>query len=127
MTKLPSLRAAAAALVLGVLAGCGSFAIQEDAAARIEAALQRHAWTLRAADPSLESVELTGVSLQIFGTGAQQSGTYRERTRRPDGTVAEKTGTFDADWERQPDGSWSLVTLTKDPPPYRHTTEGETP
>ncbi len=120
-------RAAAVALVLGALGGCGSLAIQEDAAARIDAALQAHARTLRAADPALESVELKGVSLQLVGPSALQAGTYRERARRPDGTVAETAGTFEAEWDRQPDGTWSLAKFTKNPPPYEYTKEGEVP
>ncbi len=127
MTMLRSLRAAGAALALAALAACGSFGIQEDAAARIDAALQAHARTMAASDPALESVELRGVGLQLIGAGALQSGTYRETKRRPDGTSAETNGTFEAEWERRPDGSWWMVRFTKDPPAYAHTREGEMP
>lgn len=127
MTTLRFLRAAPAALVCVVLSACGSIVYQEDSAARIDAALQAHAQTLRAADPSLESVELRGVGLQLIAANALQSGTYRETRRRPDGTIAETTGTFEAEWDRRPDGSWELVTFTRNPPPYEYTKEGETP
>jgi ketosteroid isomerase-like protein len=102
-------RALAALAAAAALSGCSSFAEQEDAPSRIEAALQAYAKT--------EGREMTGGSLQILGPSALQSGTFRRKTRLPDGTVVESQGTFEAEWDRQADGSWLVRRMTIDPPP----------
>jgi ketosteroid isomerase-like protein len=101
------------------LSGCGSLAIEEDAPARIEAALQAYART--------EGKEMKGVSLQIIGPSALQNGWFRQRTRLADGTTAESKGTFEAEWERQADGSWLLARMTPNPPPFTPTDAGAVP
>jgi ketosteroid isomerase-like protein len=109
----------AALAVLATLSSCGSLSIQEDAAARIDAALQAYA--------KAEGREMKGVSLQIVGTSALQNGTYRVRTKLADGAFEEKTGTFEAEWDRQPDGSWIVAHLQLDPPPFTPTDVGSVP
>lgn len=106
---LPRVAALSALAVLTFLAGCASFSVQEDAPARIEAALKSYA--------TAEKKEMRSVFIQIVGTGALQTGTFRRETRVADGTVSFSQGTFEAEWERQADGSWTLVRMTLNPPP----------
>jgi ketosteroid isomerase-like protein len=102
------------------LSGCGSFFTQQDdAPARIEAALQAWAKT--------EGKEMRGGSLQIFGPSALQNGTFKQKTRLPDGKVLETQGTFEAEWDRQPDGSWLVARMTINPPPFTPTDAGSVP
>jgi ketosteroid isomerase-like protein len=105
--------------ILAVLSGCTSFAGQDDAPARIEAALQAYA--------KIEGKEMKGGSLQIFGPSATQYGTFRQTSRLPDGKVLESRGTFEAEWERQPDGSWLVARMTLNPPPFTPTDAGSVP
>lgn len=122
-------RALAALAALGILSGCGSLTVQEDASARIEAALKAYAANAIATDPAkaLEEYELKGTMLQIVGTDALQTGTFRRKDRLADGTRVESKGTFEAEWERQADGSWLVVRMTKNPPPIEVPKTGETP
>ena len=150
MTK----RTLAALAALAALSGCGSLAIEDDAPARIEAALQAYSRSLLARDadraaaaftPDAElqkpggewlktpeeirdffkeflgakafDAEMKSVSLQIVGPSALQTGTFRFRSARPEMTVAAE-GTFEAEWERQPDGSWLILRMTTNPPPF---------
>ena len=150
MTK----RLLAALAAVAALTGCGSLGMQEDAPARIEAALQAYARSLRAQDadraaaaftpdaelqkPGAEwlktpeeirkffkeflegkafEAEMKGVSLQIVGPSALQTGTYRFRGVQPEMRVTLE-GTFEAEWERQPDGSWLILRMTTNPPPF---------
>lgn len=115
MTK----RALAALAAAAALSGCSSFAEQEDAPARIETALQAYAKT--------EGKEMKGGSLQILGPSALQSGTFRQKTRLPDGKVVESQGTFEAEWGRQPDGTWLVSRMTIDPPPTEVPMSGPPP
>jgi ketosteroid isomerase-like protein len=115
MTK----RTLAALAALAVLSGCGSFAQQDDAPARIEAALR--AWG------KTEGKEMKGGSLQILGPSALQSGTFKQNVRLPDGKVVESQGTFEAEWDRQPDGSWLVSRMTINPPPFTPTDAGAVP
>ena len=110
------LAALASAAALSV---CGSFAQQDDAPARIEAALQAWAKT--------EGKEMKGGSLQILGPSALQNGTFKQRVRLPDGKVVESQGTFEAEWDRQPDGSWIVSRMTINPPPFTPTDAGSVP
>jgi ketosteroid isomerase-like protein len=112
-------RILAAVAAAAALSGCGSFAEQDDAPARIEAALQ--AWA------KSEGKEMQGGSLQIFGPSALQNGTFRQKTRLPNGTVVETQGTFEAEWDRQPDGSWLVARMTINPPPFTPTDAGSVP
>jgi hypothetical protein len=112
--KILSALAAAAAL-----SGCGSFAQQEDAPARIEAALQAYA--------KAEGKEMKGGSLQILGPSALQNGTFKQKVILPDGKVVESQGTFEAEWDRQPDGSWLVSRMTINPPPFTPTDAGAVP
>lgn len=104
------MKSAAALVALAVLAGCGSLAMQDDAASRVEAALKAYA--------QVEGKEMSGVSLQIVGPSALQTGTFRQKTRLADGSLVESKGTFEAEWERQADGSWRLGRMTMNPPPF---------
>lgn len=83
--------------------------MQDDAPARVEAALRAHA--------QAEGREMQGVSLQIVGPSALQTGTFRQKTRLADGSLVETKGTFEAEWERRADGSWRLGRMTMNPPP----------
>ncbi len=149
---------------LVALAGCGSFAIQEDATARIDAALKAYSTSVLAMDAdriaasyteggellipgreplkgreairtflaslsgvTVEENELKSVSLQVVGPGALQTGTFRQRARLADGKVVETKGTFEAEWERQRDGSWRLARMTTNPPPLEFVRTGEVP
>lgn len=160
MTK----RALAAFAALAALSGCGSLAMQENAPARIEAALKAYAASLLAMDAdriaasftpdgelqdpgreplkgpdairvhlksftgvTVEENELKGVSLQIVGPSALQTGTFRQKVRLSDGKVVESKGTFEAEWERQADGSWLLSRMTTNPPPLEAPHVGEIP
>ena len=156
---------ALAALALGAaLAGCGSLGLQEDAPARIEAALEAYSAGLRAMDAdraaawftadgelqhpgrdpikgpdairaflksfegvTVEENELKSVTLQIVGLGALQTGTFRQRVRLASGKVVETKGTFEAEWERQADGSWLIARMATNPPPLKAPDVGETP
>jgi len=109
----------AALAAAAALSGCGSFAQQEDAPARIEAALLAWAKT--------EGKEMKGGSLQILGPSALQSGTFKQKVRLPDGKVVESQGTFEAEWDRQPDGSWLVSRMTINPPPFTPTDAGSVP
>jgi ketosteroid isomerase-like protein len=109
----------AALAAAAALSGCGSLSEQDDAPARIEAALQAYAKT--------EGKEMKGGSLQIFGTNALQNGTFRQKTRLPEGKVVETQGTFEAEWDRQPDGSWLVSRMTINPPPFTPTDAGSVP
>jgi len=141
---------------LAALSGCGSLAIEDDAPARIEAALQAYSGRVVAmeadriaaaftadgevqegdqppvkapdairasfasrAGAKIEENVLKGTSLQIVGPSALQAGTFRQKTRLADGTVVETTGTFEAEWERQADGSWLIARMTTNPPPFK--------
>lgn len=112
-----------------VLSGCGSLAMQDDAPARIEAALKAYSARTRAldADGQVEAYELRGVTLQLVGPSALQTGTFRQKARLADGRIAETNGTFEAEWERQPDGSWLLARMTINPPPLEAPKVGEIP
>ncbi len=164
MSRPVRARACFALAALAALAGCGSLAMQEEAPARIEAALQTYSASVLAMDADriaaaftpdgelqnpgreplkgpeaikaflksftgvkVEENELKGVSLQIVGPSALQDGTFRQKTRLANGEVVEAKGTFEAEWERQPDGSWLLARMTTNPKPYEYTREGETP
>jgi len=109
----------AALVAAAALSGCGSVSEQDDAPARIEAALQAYART--------EGKEMQGGALQIFGPSALQNGTFKRKTRLPDGTVVETQGTFEAEWDRQPDGSWLVARITINPPPFTPTDAGSVP
>ncbi len=109
MVKRSRARTPAALAVLLLLTGCGSFAIQDDAPARIEAALKTYA--------AAEKKEMRSAFIQVIGTGALQTGTFRQETRLADGTVVDSKGTFEAEWERQADGSWTLVKVALNAPP----------
>jgi uncharacterized protein (TIGR02246 family) len=153
----------AALAAVAALTGCGSLAMQEDAPARIEAALQAYSRSLAARDagraaaaftPDAElqnpggvslktpedirkffdeflganafEAEMKGVSLQVVGPSALQTGTFRFRSARPEMKVAAE-GTFEAEWERQPDGSWLLARLQTNPPPFKPNEAGAVP
>jgi ketosteroid isomerase-like protein len=109
----------AAFTAAAALSGCGSMSEQDDAPARIEAALQ--AWA------KAEGKEMKGGHLQIFGPSALQGGTFRQKTRLADGNVVESQGTFEAEWDRQPDGSWLVSRMTINPPPFTPTEAGAVP
>ncbi len=154
--------AALAALV--ALSGCGSLAMQDDAPARIQAALSAYSARVLAMDAdgiaatftpdgelqnpgrdpikgpdairtflksftgvTVEENEIRGVFLQIVGAGALQTGTFRQKARLADGTVVDSKGTFEAEWERQADGSWLLARMTTNPPPLEVPHVGEIP
>ncbi len=160
----PKARIALAASALLALGGCGSLAIQEDATARIDAALQAYSSSVLAMDANriaasytaggelqipgreplkgpdairaffgslsgvtLEENELKSATLQVVGPGALQTGTFRQKARLADGKVVETKGTFEAEWERQRDGSWRLARMTTNPPPLDFVRQGETP
>jgi ketosteroid isomerase-like protein len=89
------------------------------------AAIRTHLKSLEGAKV-LEN-EVTGSWLQLVGASALQSGTFRQKSRLADGTVVESKGTFEAEWERQPDGSWLLARMTTNPPPFEPTTAGAVP
>ena len=163
--KATRVRALAALAALAAAAGgCGSLAMQEDAPARIEAALKDYASNVLAMDAdriaaaytpdgelqnpgrdpvkgpdairaflkSFEGVtilenELKGISLQLVGPSALQTGTFRQKARLADGKVVESKGTFEAEWERQADGSWRIARMTTNPPPFEPTHAGEVP
>lgn len=86
----------------------------------------RAAFTSRAGAKVEENV-LKGTSLQVIGPTALQGGTYRQRTRLADGKVVETHGTFEAEWERQSDGSWRIARMTTNPPPFTPTDAGLVP
>jgi ketosteroid isomerase-like protein len=109
----------AALAALAVLSGCVSLAPDEDVPAGIEAALQAYAVA--------EGKEMKGTWLQLLGPTATQRGTFRQRARLADGKVVESNGTFEAEWERQADGSWLLSRMTANPPPMEIPRAGETP
>jgi ketosteroid isomerase-like protein len=113
-SRILAVLAAAAAL-----SGCGSFAQQDDAPARIEAALQAWAKT--------EGKEMKGGALQILGPSALQNGTFKQKVRLPDGKIVESQGTFEAEWDRQPDGTWLVSRMTINPPPFTPTDAGSVP
>lgn len=71
--------------------------------------------------------EIRGSWLQLVGPSALQTGTFRQKSRLADGKVVESTGTFEAEWERQPDRSWLIARMTTNPPPFEPTTAGEVP
>jgi uncharacterized protein (TIGR02246 family) len=75
----------------------------------------------------VEEQEMRGVSLQIVGPSALQTGTFRQRARLADGKIVESKGTFEAEWERQPDGSWLISRMTTNPPPLEVPRVGEVP
>ncbi|MEO8056394.1 MAG: hypothetical protein ABI768_14640 [Acidobacteriota bacterium] len=112
-------KALAVLAAAAALSGCGSMAEQEDAPARIEAALQAWAKT--------EGKEMKGGSLQILGPSALQNGTFKQKVRLPDGKVVESQGTFEAEWDRQSDGSWLVSRMTINPPPFTPTDAGSVP
>jgi ketosteroid isomerase-like protein len=154
----------AALAALAALSGCGSLAIEDNAPARIEAALQafsrytlameadrvaaaftaegeiqegdqppvkapeaiRATFTARAGARVEESV-FKGTSLQVLGPSALQGGTFRQKTRLSDGKVVETKGSFEAEWERQSDGSWLIARLTMNPLPFTPTDAGLVP
>lgn len=66
---------------------------------------------------TVEENELKGDSLQIVGPSALQTGTFRQKARLADGKVVETKGTFEAEWERQENGSWLIARMTTNPPP----------
>ena len=76
---------------------------------------------------TVEENEVKGVSLQIVGPSALQAGTFRQKSRLAGGKVVESKGTFEAEWERQPDGSWLLARMATNPPPFVPTDAGEVP
>ena len=76
---------------------------------------------------TVDENEVKGVSLQIVGPSALQTGTFRQKSRLADGKVVESKGTFEAEWERQPDGSWLLARMTTNPPPFVPNNAGEVP
>jgi uncharacterized protein (TIGR02246 family) len=75
----------------------------------------------------IEEQEMKGVSLQIVGPSALQTGTFRQRVRLADGKVVDSKGTFEAEWARQPDGSWLISRMTTNPPPLEVPRVGEIP
>jgi uncharacterized protein (TIGR02246 family) len=66
----------------------------------------------------VEENEMTGVTLNLLGPGATQGGTFRQKARLADGKTVETKGTFEAEWERQADGSWLMSRMTTNPPPF---------
>jgi uncharacterized protein (TIGR02246 family) len=152
----------AAVAALAVLSGCATFGFQEDAPARIEAALQAYSGHMLAMDAEriaatftpdgelqdrdrpplkgrdairtflksftgvkVEKNELKGVSLNLLGPGALQTGTFRQTARLADGKIVETKGTFEAEWERQADGSWLMSRMTTNPPPFEFPKMGD--
>ncbi len=150
--------------VLAAMSGCGSLGMQDDAPARIEAALQKCSGDMLAMDADriasafasdgelqdrdrppvvgrdairtylktftgvkVEENVLKGGSLQIVGPSALQMGTFRQKARLADGKVVESKGTFEAEWERQADGSWLISRVTTNPPPFEPTNAGAVP
>ena len=71
--------------------------------------------------------EMKGVSLQIVGPSALQGGTFRQRGRLPDGKGVDAKGTFEAERERQTDGSWLILRMTINPPPFKPNEAGAVP
>jgi ketosteroid isomerase-like protein/quercetin dioxygenase-like cupin family protein len=54
------------------------------------------------------SNETTPTSTTVNGDAATQTGTFRESVRLPTGRVAEVSGNFTAEWQRQASGVWLI-------------------
>ncbi len=76
---------------------------------------------------TVEEQEFKVSALQVVGPDALQRGTFRQKARLADGKTVESKGTFEAEWERQPNGTWLLARMTTNPPPFEPTKAGEVP
>ena len=55
-------------------------------------------------------------STRVDGDLAAQHGTYHQSVQTPDGQHVDVSGTFDASWQKQPDGHWRITRMHTEPP-----------